>query len=212
MNRIRGLWLVAVLLVCSLTVRGHHIRGIPHYSYSESYPTAPTFEEVREVDNLTLRMTYYAIPGSKAVDLALYIKDRRTGKPYSGKVVYSVFGEKEDPTEAHSVTALLNKNNIYKAGWVYEEDGLYYVRVQIGDNAALGDEAFRMQIGEPTVNYWLLGGVAGGILVLIIAVALIKRAQGDKSGDETGPAEAIGFTSMTPATEDSAKTVRRNDI
>jgi len=156
----------------------HHIRGIPHYSYSENYPSAPAFEETREVGDFTLTMTYYEIPGAMALDLSLYIKDNRTGKVYDGDVIYAVYGEDESPVEAHSVMALKNKNNLYKAGWDYEKDGLYYVSVKFTDGEELIDEVFTIQMGETGVNYWFLGIAGGGVLLLIVAVALIKRAQG----------------------------------
>jgi hypothetical protein len=168
-----------VILICVACgpVGAHHIRGTPHYMYSENYPNAPKVEYVREIDNVTLRMTYYEIPGSTKVDLAMYAKDNRTGKAFDGKVVYAVYGEDENPLKAHAVDAVKNKNNIYKAGWDYENKGLYFARVTFDCDGQKVDEVFKMQIGATEVNYWFLGIVAGGVLALIIAVAVIKKLQ-----------------------------------
>jgi hypothetical protein len=177
-NRSRTLAAVAIACVCFCvvpTARAHHIRGIPHYTYSENYPEAPSFEEVREVGSFTLRMTYYEIPGTKTADLAVYAKDRRTGKAYTGDLSYAVYALDEDPAAAHTVTAFRNKNNIYKAGWDYETDGIYMVRVRFTDAGQPVDEIFRLQIGSSQVNYWFLGGLGVGLAVLIATVAILKR-------------------------------------
>jgi hypothetical protein len=179
-RRVHALGLAIFICLC-LQGTAHHIRGIPHYSYSDSYPTAPMLEEMRETGNLSLRMTYYAIPGTKAVDLALYIKDRHTDKPFAGKVEYAVFGENEDPKNAHSVVAYMNKNNIYKAGWNYDVDGLYMVRVRIHQKSGVVEEVFRMQIGEVGLSWWYIGGSIIGVLALIVTVATIKKMQMAKS-------------------------------
>jgi hypothetical protein len=173
--------MLLVCLACSVA-NAHHIRGIPHYTYSENYPNAPKVEYVREIDNVALRMTYYEIPGTKNVDLAMYVKNRQTGKVFDGKVIYAVYGEKENPLKAHSVEALKNKNNIYKAGWVYEEEGLYFARVIFDCDGQKVDEIFKMQIGATDVNYWFLGLVGGGVLALIVVVAVIKRLQTARGG------------------------------
>jgi len=178
-----------MILICvaCLPLQAHHIRGIPHYTYSENYPTAPKIEYVREIDNITLRMTYYEISGTTNVDLAMYVKDNRTGKPFKGQVIYAVYGENENPLKAHAVEAVQNKNNIYKAGWVYENKGLYYARVRFKFDGQEIDEVFKMQIGATEVNYWFLGLIGGGVLALIVVVAVIKGMQtgGTDSSEES---------------------------
>jgi len=172
---------VILLCVACLPARAHHIRGIPHYTYSENYPNAPKIEYVREIENVTLRMTYYEIPGTTNVDLAMYVKDNRTGKTFKGPVIYSVYGQDEDPRKAHAVEAVQNKNNIYKAGWIYEDKGLYFARVQFKCADQEIDEVFKMQIGATEVDYWFLGIIGGGVLALIVVVAVIKRMQAGRT-------------------------------
>ncbi len=164
----------------------HHIRGIPHYTYSENYPTAPLFEDVRELDHFTLRMTYYEIPGSKAIDLALYVKDMRTDQPFDGDVTYAIYAANEDPSKAHSVIAYRNKNNIYKAGWEYEHDGVYWVRVTFDSEGQRFDEVFKLQMGNPRVNYWFIGACGFGVAILIVVVAVLKRASARKEAAIAG--------------------------
>ena len=178
------------VLGLAVVADAHHIRGIPHYAYSENYPTAPLFEELREVDQFSLRMSYYEIPGTKSVDFALYVKDRHTDKPYEGQVVYAVYGQNEDPVKAHSVTGYRNKNNIYKVGWTYEDPGVYWVRVRFGDAASGAvDEVFRLQMGDSSVNYWFLASAGGGVVLLILVVAVLKRFS---AGEPDRPVEGEG--------------------
>jgi hypothetical protein len=173
-----------MILVCAAGryAEAHHIRGIPHYTYSENYPNAPKVEYVREIDNVTLHMTYYEIPGTTSVDLAMYVKDNRTGKSFDGEVTYAVYGQDEDPLKAHAVKAFKNKNNMYKAGWRYKDTGLYFARVTFECGGQKVDEVFKMQIGATEVDYWFLGIIGGGVLALIIAVATIKRRQIRRAG------------------------------
>lgn len=186
--------LTAALVVAALwaaPAQAHHIRGIPHYTYSENYPSAPLFEEVHETDDHVLRMAYYEIPGTKALDLALYVKMRLTGKPFEGNVTFAVYGENEDPAKAHSVVAYRNKNNIYKAGWEYEHDGVYWVRVEFEDGGKRIVDVFKLQMGDPPVNYWYVGSAVAIVVVLIVAVAIIKRMS---AGQVTGDDDAEGDT------------------
>lgn len=132
-------------------------------------------------------MTYYEIPGMDKVDLALYVKDERTGKSHTGQVIYAVYGEGEDPLKAHSVVAFRNKNSIYKAAWTYEQHGLYWLRVRFKDGPSTVEELFRLQIGDQTLNYWYLGASGGGVVLLIVAVAVIKKVRSPGIGDAAPP-------------------------
>lgn len=182
MNKTNVFRALGMILLCNaLPCHGHHIRGIPHYTYSENYPTAPAFEEVRESENLTLRMTYWDIPGTRAVDLALYAKDRHTGKPFKGTVEFAVYGEDEDPAKAHSVKAYMNKNNIFKAGWSYEEFGLYRVRVRIYEKDQVIEETYSMQIGDAGISWLYVGGSFLSVMLLIILVAVLKKISSQRT-------------------------------
>ncbi len=192
-SRLRVGWLGVAVAVCLGWLGGaaqaHHIRGIPHYTYSEHYPDAPIVEEVRQIDDLTLTMTYYEIPGTPAIDLSLYIKDNATGKWYEGDVIFAIYARDEDPAAAHAVTALRNPNNLYKVGWTYETEGLYWVRVSFDVDGKTITEIFKLQMGDSNVNYWLLGSVGGGVVLLIVVVAVIKRVSAGKAGAGGQPAD-----------------------
>lgn len=119
----------SVLLVAGLVMllasaaESHHIRGIPHYSYKNNYPETPVYEVVESEGRWLITFTYYVIPGQQALDLAIYIRDTANGELFEEPVTFLVFGVREDPEESHPYTAYRNPTNIYKVGWVYEEEG-----------------------------------------------------------------------------------------
>ncbi len=174
------------LLFFTSVANAHHIRGIPHYSYQENYPQAPAFEEFRESGPWSLQFTYWQIPAQTALDLALYVKRLDTGKPYTGAVTIQVFKQGEDETSDinHPFDAYANPRNIHKVGWVYEESGLYIVKVDLGEGSEKISERFTLQVGTVPLNFWYLGGIAIGLIGLMVAVAILKkRIDPDPSAD-----------------------------
>ena len=168
----------AFVMLTSAVARAHHIRGIPHYSYQENYPQAPLFEEFRDVGPWTMQFTFWPIPSQKALDLALYVKHTTTGMPYDDAVTFRVYQHGDDlETGNHPFQATANPRHIHKVGWVYEEDGIYYAQISLGEGDQAVSETFRFQVGEVKPNGVLLGTVAGGVLALIVAVAVIKKRQ-----------------------------------
>jgi hypothetical protein len=66
----------------------HHILGLPHYSYKENYPQAPTLEYPATTGPYDVLMTSFPghpVPGESTA-IAFYIKDRNTGLPYAQPV------------------------------------------------------------------------------------------------------------------------------
>jgi hypothetical protein len=169
--------LIGISLLIASAAAAHHIRGIPHYSYQENYPQAPAFEEFRESGPWALEFTYWQIPSQPALDLALYVKRLDTDEPYKGAVTLQVFkqGEDESTEINHPFDAYANPRNIYKVGWVYEEAGVYIVKVDMGEGDEKISERFTIQVGTIPPNYWFLGGAAGVVIGLMAVVAVIKK-------------------------------------
>jgi hypothetical protein len=169
--------LIAISLLIASAAAAHHIRGIPHYSYQENYPQAPAFEEFRESGPWSMQFTYWQIPSQTALDLALYVKRRDTDKPYSGAVKLQVFKQGEDEMNEinHSFDAYANPRNIHKVGWVYEDAGIYIVKIDLGEGEEKISERFTIQVGTVPPNYWFLGGAASVVVGLMAVVAVIKK-------------------------------------
>ncbi len=167
--------ILPVLHILAATAYGHHIRGIPHYTYQDHYPETPVYEVTQTVNNYDVTFTYYKIPGQGAYDLAIYIRDIDSSKVFDGAVIFKVFGKHEDPTESHPFTAYRNPTNIYKVGWVYEDDGHYYVRVSFNDGLRQNNVLFDLKVGMGNPVWTYLGGSIAFILSFAVIVAILKK-------------------------------------
>jgi hypothetical protein len=166
---------LAVLIVMATSAGGHHIRGIPHYSYRDNYPETPVYEVIETEGRYQIVFTYYSIPGQQALDLAVYIKDTISGEPFTEPVIFRVFGRHEDPELTHPFTAYRNNTNVYKVGWVYEEEGDYFVRVTFADSTGMHNILLDLKVGESRGVWLYVGGSAGLIFVFLVITAALKR-------------------------------------
>ncbi len=181
----------AVSVLVASSAAAHHIRGIPHYGYSEYYPDTPIFTEERRVDNFKILFSYYEIPGQKAMDLAFHVKDLKTSKPYAGTLVLQVFKDNEDPAKSHPYEAYRNPTNTYKVGWVYEQEGTYTVRVKIVRDGRGIIEDFRVQVGKVGTATGLIAACFAAVLLLMVVVGVVrKRRQACAGGETKAPAVA----------------------
>lgn len=169
----------SVIILFGNTLSSHHLRGIPHYSYRDNYPETPIYEVFETEDQYHIIFTYYNIPGQNALDLAIYIKDTVTSEPFEAPVSFMVFGEHEDPTRSHTLTAYRNPTNIYKVGWVYEDDGNYYVRITFADSAKTHNVLFDLRVGERGGVWLYLGGALILIFAFMVITAIVKKKRAD---------------------------------
>jgi hypothetical protein len=171
------IWLLFLFLFFVAPSQAHHIRGLPHYGYAENYPQIPTYEETRIVDDWQIRFSFIRIFETKHCDLAVYIQNLKTGKPYQGTVTFHVFGQREDPDESHPFDTHLDPTNTFRVQWVYEEDGIYILRLRFKDERKEYIEDFKMQMGKVGFNpFWIiLPGIVVGILMLMIIIQRIRE-------------------------------------
>lgn len=157
----------------------HHIRGLPHYSYKSSYPETPVYEEVKQIDQYLVTFTYYKIPGQKALDLAIYIRNRASKEPFAEPVNLHIFGKHEDPKRTRPFTAYRNPTNVYKVGWVYEDGGDYYVRVTFKDDAGVHNALFELSVGGGNRAWYLLAGSVLLVVAFAAIVGIVRRRRLD---------------------------------
>ncbi len=161
------------VFLITTSAHAHHIRGLPHYGYSKNYPQVPTYEESRVVDDWEISFSYIKIFETKNCDLAIYLKNTKTGKPFDGVMSFKVFGEHEDPHDVHAYDAHRHTNT-YRVGWVYEKDGIYTLRITFNDGAKTYVEDFRMQMGNVGFNkFWLI--LPGVVILVLVVLNIIKR-------------------------------------
>ncbi len=169
-----GFFISLTVLFLGTNVDAHHIRGLPHYGYADNYPQTPTYEEIRSVGDWEINYSYIRIFETKVCDLAVYIKNTKTGKPYQGSVSFHVFAQWEKPEDTHAFDTLLDPTNTFRVQWVYEDDGYYFVRIKfVVDNEEIVEE-FKMQMGEVGFNFlWLI--LPGSVLLILVLLVVFKR-------------------------------------
>ncbi len=169
-------FLISILLMATAS-NAHHIRGLPHYAYSENYPQVPVVEERRIADEWEYIFSYIRIFQTNNYDLAVYIKNTKTGKPFKGIVNYKVFGKGENPDIQHAHPTKADPTNTFRVGWSYENDGIYTVRIAFDAGGKSYTEEFKMQVGEVGFNYlWvILPGIVVFTLLLLVVIKRLKE-------------------------------------
>src|SRR3989338_7415652 len=184
------------VFLITTSAHAHHIRGLPHYGYSKNYPQVPTYEESRVVDDWGISFSYIKIFETKNCDLAIYLKNTKTGKPFDGVMSFKVFGEHEDPHDVHAYDAHRHTNT-YRVGWVYEKDGIYTLRITFNDGGKTYMEDFRMQMGNVGFNkLWLI--LPASVVLMLVFLNVIKRLRG-KSVKTAAVVLALIYTFAAPA-------------
>ncbi len=90
------------ILVFSFVSKGHHYKGLPHYSYFENYPQVPTMEFVGVHNGYEIFVTVYNFQGlDKAVvedpnviRLYSFIYHIETEKIYKGLAKFEIYSDK----------------------------------------------------------------------------------------------------------------------
>lgn len=174
-NLKRCLVVIIALVLMSSVIEAHHIRGIPHYSYKSNYPETPVYEVSEQEGRWTITFTYYSIPGQQALDLAIYIRDTVGDTVFEGPVNFRVFGIREDPNESHPYTAYRNPTNIYKVGWVYEDEGEYLVRITFEDGDKKHSVLFELSVGDDNPLLTVLLISVSAVLIFAVVVGVVKK-------------------------------------
>lgn len=178
------LWRLLPLAVFALVISApnpalaHHILGLPHYSYKENYPQAPTLEYPATTGPYDVLMTSY--PGkpvpTEAATIAFYIKDRNTAEPFGQPVTVRVlqtftFG---DSRVIHEPATHQPFDNQHKYTITFPEDGEYIVELTMDVEGQTEVIPFLVVAGTPTATASIVASVVGGLLVFLITVRAIK--------------------------------------
>jgi len=184
------------LLLCAGSAAAHHILGIPHYAYDESYPQAPV-------------ITYAVDAGPYRVQVTGY-----PGKPAPGELarVHAYVVRSDDPSAIYAgpVEARLERDgffgsslvwgpaparfeeNLHKLSPRFGAEGRYLLRLEMELDGQPYDIDCPLFVGEPasatgTVLVW---GAAMLVLVVLVRAARIKleRRRGAASALDSAPA------------------------
>jgi ferredoxin len=174
------LFLTSVTLFAGLpsSAEGHHILGLPHYSYKENYPQVPTLEYPAIVGPYDILLTSY--PGKPVPDetasLSIYMKHSTTGIPFDKPITVRVvqtftFGRSREifkPTVSEPI------EQPHKMAVTFPEDGEYIVEVTMVVEGKTEVIPFVMVAGEPSATLSVIVAIIAGLILFIIVVRAIK--------------------------------------
>jgi len=181
---IRGVGRVclAALLVGVLggAAGAHHILGIPHYAYDESYPQAPVITYAVEAGPYTVKLTGYPgkpAPGEPA-EIHAYIT--RTDDPaaiYSGPIEARL--ERDGWLGSEVVWGpgpARFEENLHKVSPRFGDEGRYRLRMELLLDGQPYEIDFPLVVGDAAGgSSALLGwGAAVALLVVLVRAARIK--------------------------------------
>lgn len=156
----------------------HHILGLPHYSYKENYPQAPTLEYPATSGPYDVLLTSYPgkpVPG-EAASFSFYIKNRETGNPYDHPITVRVlqtftFGQSKTILKP---TVCQPFEHPHKLSITFPEDGEYVVELTMEVEGKPEIIPFMLNAGEPSATTSVLIAVGIFLLVFVITVRAIK--------------------------------------
>lgn len=172
------LGLFAVIALLPLRAEAHHILGLPHYSYKENYPQAPTLEYPATTGPYDVLMTSFpghAVPGERTT-IAFYIKDRNTELPYDQPVSMRVlqtatFGSNKvvmEPTIHEPST------NQHKFFVTFPEDGEFVVELTMDVEGKPEVIPFLMIAGQSSATKSIVIAISIGLGVFLLVVRAIR--------------------------------------
>jgi ferredoxin-type protein NapH len=194
----RKLTVVGPLLVVALLLParagGHHILGLPHYSYKENYPQAPTLEYPATTGPYDVLLTSYPgkpVPGESA-NLAFYIKNRDTGRPFDRPISVRVlqtftFGRNREVLPA---TVVQPFEVPHKLSATFPSPGEYVVELSVEVEGRTEVIPFMMVAGDPTATGSILAAVGAGLGLFVVVVRAIKIKRARRVREPRAPARS----------------------
>lgn len=172
-------WLTGVLVLALTGVAAaHHILGVPHYAYDESYPQAPV-------------ITYSVLAGPYQVKVTGY-----PGRPAPGELaqVHAYVTRLDDPSAvfAGAVEARLERDgllgpsvvwgpsptrfesNLHKLAPRFGAEGRYRLRLEMQLEGQPYEIDFPLVVGEPASPTATLLGWAGALAFFVVLVRAAK--------------------------------------
>ncbi len=187
-------WLGVVLLLVGVAVvwlpdaRAHHMSGLPHYGYAESYPQVPTKEYRSRHGKWILSVTVYNFQGvniDKAQapdDVLLYfaVEDRSVDPDsgaYNGPVRLEVSRRGGEALASRRIEGPLEEAAYRVRERLTPGDYRLQLRFTAGGQEWRLSQRFRIEGGGAPTWAWLGGGLGGVVLIGGLLVAARRRTQ-----------------------------------
>lgn len=170
----RGLLTLALGLCLSGLPTAHHILGIPHYAYDESYPQAPVITYAVEAGPYLVKVTGYPgkpAPGELAQVHAYVTRRDDPSAVYAGPIAARL---ERDGLLGTSVvwgpSATRFEDNLHKLSPRFGDEGRYRLRLELDLEGQPYEIDFPLFVGDPTGATATLLGWGGSLLLLVVLV------------------------------------------
>lgn len=170
--------LALLCLGLAAPARAHHIIGIPHYSYDESYPQAPVLRLRDKIGPYEVVLTAYPgepKPGEKS-EIHVYVTDPETNTAYRQPVLLEAyrlkaFGFQDKIADAGEG---LVDMGLHKFHVVYPAVANYEVVLVLPGLDGTSTLRFPLVVGEPGSPWRDVALFGGGFLALLVMVRAVK--------------------------------------
>ncbi|MEK7487018.1 MAG: 4Fe-4S binding protein [Planctomycetota bacterium] len=172
------LFLFFVFNFSSSSVYAHHILGIPHYAYDESYPQAPVLKLIETVGRWEFQLTGYpGLPKPQSrTEIHVYISDTLSKSPYTKPIKFFIRQQNllwSDTIIFGPVTSEITQN-LYKFHPTYPVEGNYTLFLEFEDDQGPSTLEFSMVVGEPGSPWTVLMSFVGGFVFFVIVIRAIR--------------------------------------
>lgn len=181
----------AALGLLALAATGHHIMGVPHYAYDESYPQAPVITYAVEAGPYLIKVTGYPgrpAPGELAEVHAYIVRVEDASQVFAGDIEARVehdglFG----PSVVWGPRPTRFEENLHKLSPQFGEAGNYRIRLEMELEGQPYEIDFPLVVGDPANPASVLALWGGAVLFLLVAVRAAKiKLDRRRSGGLTG--------------------------
>jgi hypothetical protein len=181
---LKTLVLLVVLAGVSQVALAHHILGLPHYRYDESYPQIPCLEVVAQLgahDAVFSQFPGRPRPG-QSVRMKLYVVNRETGEPFVKPLTTDIIQERffteqttiRKPFQIHVGQGPESKD--YKFFHTFDEAESDSVRIALPGAEGYEVVSFPVIVGS-TDSRPLLPAAVGLLGLIVLTLAVLKRRQ-----------------------------------
>lgn len=152
----------------------HHILGIPHYAYDESYPQAPVITYAVQAGPYVIKVTGYPgkpAPGELAQVHAYVVRGDDPAAIYSGPIEARL--ERDGLGGASVVwgpSATRFEDNLHKLAPRFGPEGHYRLRLELDLEGQPYEIDFPMVVGEPRGATAILLGWGGALALFVVVV------------------------------------------
>lgn len=176
----RALVTVALVLALAGLATAHHILGIPHYAYDESYPQAPVITYAVEAGPYLIKVTGYPgrpAPGELAQVHAYVTRVDDPAAVYAGPIEARLERDGLLGTDVvWGPSSTRFTENLHKFTPRFGDEGRYRLRLEMELEGQPYEIDFPLVVGEPgSASATLIGwGGAMAFLVVLVRAAKIK--------------------------------------